>query len=207
MSARCHRLGPDFYLGEDVVAIARTLLGKILATSIDGRRTRAVITETEAYAGITDRASHAFGGRRTRRTEPLFAAGGIAYVYLCYGIHHLFNVVTGPEGVPHAVLVRAGAPLDGIDTMLARRGRARVDARLMAGPGTLSCALGIRTSMTGTALGGGNRIRLEDHGIEVPAGDIRSGPRVGIDYAGPDAALPYRFRLTGAALRKLAGAA
>ncbi len=193
MPDRCDRLDPGFYLGEDVVAIARALLGKVLATSIDGRRTRAVIIETEAYAGITDRASHAFGDRRTRRTEPLFAAGGVAYVYLCYGIHHLFNVVTGPEGVPHAVLVRAGSPLDGVDTMLERRGRDEVDARLMAGPGTLSSALGIRTSMTGTPLRS-RRIWLEDHGIDVPANSIRTGPRVGIDYAGPDAALPYRFR-------------
>ncbi len=193
MAGRPARLEPDFYRDDDVIAIARVLLGKVLATAIDGRLTRAVITETEAYAGVTDRASHAFGGRRTQRTEPLFKAGGIAYVYLCYGIHHLFNVVTGPEDVPHAILIRAGAPLDGVATMLRRRGRERVDARLMAGPGTLSSALGIRTSMTGAPLRG-DTIWLEDHGIDVPPGDILTGPRVGVDYAGRDAALPYRFR-------------
>jgi DNA-3-methyladenine glycosylase len=186
------RLPVDFYRRADVVEISRDLLGKVVCARIDDRLTEAVITETEAYAGESDKASHAWGGRRTRRTEPMYAAGGRAYVYLCYGIHHLFNVVTNVEGTPHAVLVRAGRPLTGIDVMLARRGKARRDKTLMGGPGTFSQALGIRTCMTGTDLRG-EQIWIEDRGVSMPAGSIRSGPRVGVDYAAEDAALPYRF--------------
>lgn len=182
-----------FYQRDDVTRIARELLGAVLHTRIRGALTALTITETEAYAGTTDRASHAWGGRRTRRTETMYAAGGIAYVYLCYGIHHLFNVVTGPRDVPHAVLVRAGTPAAGTATMLRRRGRPRADARLAAGPGTLSQALGIRTSMSGTSLAG-PRIWIEA-GEPLDPARIVTGPRVGIDYAGEDAALPYRFRL------------
>ena len=184
------KLSREFYLRDDVVRISRELLGKVVATCIDGVLTRAIITETEAYAGVDDRASHAFGGRRTARTEPMFGTGGIAYVYLCYGIHHLFNVVTAAEGTPHAVLVRAGMPLEGVDEMLSRRGKSREDARLMAGPGTFAEALGIRTTMTGTDLGG-ERIWIEDHGIQPAA--IEAGPRIGVAYAGEDAQRPYRF--------------
>jgi DNA-3-methyladenine glycosylase len=194
------KLDLTFYRRDDVVAIARELLGKVLCTAIDGNTTRAIITETEAYAGVGDRASHAWNGRRTARTEPMYAPGGVAYVYLCYGIHHLFNVVTGPADLPHAVLVRAGVPLAGVETMLARRGMAAAGARLMAGPGTLARALGIRVSMTGTPLDG-DRLWLEDHGIHIPAGLIERGPRIGVDYAGDDAALPYRFRVPAGQVR------
>jgi len=186
-------LAAAFYRREDVTLVARELLGAVLHTRIRGAETALTITETEAYAGVTDRASHAWGGRRTARTEPMYAAGGIAYVYLCYGIHHLFNVVTGPPDVPHAVLIRAGTPVAGASTMLRRRGRSRVDGRLAAGPGTLSQALGIRTSMSGVSLSG-PRIWIES-GDAVDPARITSGPRVGIDYAGEDAARPYRFRL------------
>jgi DNA-3-methyladenine glycosylase len=189
------KLAPDFYRRGGVVDVSRDLLGKVLCTKIDGVLTEAVITETEAYAGETDRASHAYGGRRTKRTEPMYAAGGLAYVYLCYGIHHLFNVVTGDAGTPHAVLVRAGAPLTGFDEMLVRRGRPEPDKTLMSGPGTFAQALGIRTCMTGTDLSG-DRIWIEDRGIVLNAASIRSAPRVGVDYAGEDAALPYRFIAT-----------
>lgn len=185
-------LPPAFYRDEDVVAIGRALLGKVLCTSFRGGETRAIITETEAYAGVGDRASHAYGGRRTRRTEPMYAEGGIAYVYLCYGIHHLFNVVTGPADLPHAVLIRAGMPVEGTAAMLRRRGRKRVDEGLLAGPGSLARALGIQTRHSGTSLQG-PRIRIEDHGIRLDERTIRRAPRVGVDYAGEDALLPYRF--------------
>ena len=181
-----------FYRDEDVVAISRALLGKVLCTSFGGSETRAIITETEAYAGVDDRASHAYGGRRTRRTEPMYAEGGIAYVYLCYGIHHLFNVVTGPVDVPHAVLIRAGVPLEGRQRMLRRRGRKRVVEGLLGGPGSLARALGIHTRHSGTSLQG-RRIRIEDHGIRVDQRAIEQARRVGVDYAGDDAFLPYRF--------------
>ena len=182
----------SFYRRDDVVAVARDLLGKVLCSNFDGRVTKAIITETEAYAGIDDRASHAYGGRRTPRTEPMFAAGGIAYVYLCYGIHHLFNVVSGKRDDPFAVLVRAGLPLSGIDDMLARRGKSSVDKTLLAGPGSLARGLGIRTKHTGTRLSG-DRIWIEDHDISIPDDAVTAGPRIGIDYAGEDAARPYRF--------------
>jgi DNA-3-methyladenine glycosylase len=186
------KLAQRFYAGDDVVAISRRLLGKVVCTSIDGKLTTAVVTETEAYAGVADRASHAFGGRRTRRTEPMFGAGGTAYVYLCYGIHHLFNVVTNREGVPHAVLVRAGRPLCGVDAMLERRGKDRADRSLLGGPGSFAKALGITTELSGASLDG-DRVWIEDHGFRAPERRIAAGPRIGVDYAGDDALLPYRF--------------
>ena len=187
-------LPQSFYLRDDIVAVSRDLLGKVLCTEIGGLRTSAVITETEAYAGVTDKASHAFGDRRTRRTEPMYGPGGSAYVYLCYGIHHLFNVVTNESGVPHAVLVRAGAAHEGLATMLERRGKPAPDRALLAGPGSLARALGLTTELTGSSLLDG-RIWIEDHGLCVDEARIDVGPRVGIDYAEEDAARPYRFRV------------
>ena len=186
------KLDRTFYCRDDVVGISRELLGKVLCTRLDGRPTSAIITETEAYAGAGDRASHAYGGRRTRRTEPMFGPGGRAYVYLCYGIHHLFNVVTNVEDTPHAILVRAGKPLDGVETMLERRGKSTVGRSLMGGPGSLASALGIRTDHTGTDLLG-EQIWIEDRGFRVDAGSVTAGPRIGVDYADEDAHLPYRF--------------
>ena len=186
------RLPEVFYRDEDVLAVSRRLLGKVLCTSIDGELTKAIIVETEAYAGVSDRASHAHGGRRTRRTEPMFAAGGIAYVYLCYGIHHLFNVVTGARDMPHAVLIRAAHPLFGEDVMLRRRQKLVIDKSLLGGPGSLSQALVIRTDMTGASLQG-DRIWIEDHGIDFGQDSVRATPRIGVDYAGEDALRPYRF--------------
>ena len=186
------KLAREFYLRNDVVGISRELLGKVLCTEIDGVLCKAIITETEAYAGTGDKASHAYGGRRTKRTEPMFRHGGIAYVYLCYGIHHLFNVVTNVDGIPHAVLVRAAAPLDGVDIMLERRGRKTVDKSLMPGPGTVSQALAIHTGMTGADLRS-DTLWVEDQGIFVAESDIVTGPRIGVDYADEDAERPYRF--------------
>lgn len=186
------RIPPVFFSNEDVLVVSRALLGKVLCTEIRGEVTKVIIAETEAYAGVGDRASHAYAGRRTKRTEPMYLPGGVAYVYLCYGIHHLFNVVTGPRDTPHAVLVRAGRPLLGVEVMLHRRGKAAVDRTLLAGPGSLSQALGIRTDMTGADLNG-KRIWIEDHGFEIGEESIRVTPRIGIDYAGEDALLPYRF--------------
>ena len=166
----------------------------VLCTDVGGCMTKAIITETEAYAGVGDQASHAYGGRRTPRTEPMYAAGGIAYVYLCYGIHHLFNVVTSTKDDPQAVLIRAGHPLVGIDTMYSRRGRSATAGNLLAGPGSLAQALGIRTDLSGASLAG-SRVWVEDQGFRVPGDSISIGPRIGIDYAGEDAARPYRFAI------------
>ena len=184
---------PDsFYQNDDVVAVARALLGKVLVTTIDGVTTAGMITETEAYAGAGDKASHAHNNRRTRRTEVMFMPGGVAYVYLCYGIHHLFNVVTNTQGTPHAVLVRAIAPLEGVETMLDRRRRTTTSPALTAGPGALSAALGITTAHTGLSLQG-PLICIEDRGIEIKDDDIAAGTRVGVAYAGEHALWPYRF--------------
>jgi len=187
-------LSKTFYTRNDVVRISRDLIGKVLVTTVGGVETSAIITETEAYAGIGDRASHAYGDRRTARTEPMYAQGGTAYVYLCYGIHHLFNVVTGKAGTPNAVLVRAGVPMQGVETMLERRGKSKPDPTLLAGPGSLAKALGITTTLTGTSLIDG-AIRIENHGFRVAPSKIVAGPRIGVDYAGADALLPYRFRI------------
>jgi DNA-3-methyladenine glycosylase len=189
------KLCRKFYLRDDVVAISRDLLGKVLCTQIDGAPSKMIITETEAYAGVSDKASHAYSGRRTKRTEPLFGDGGVAYVYLCYGIHHLFNVVTNKYDVPHAVLIRAGEPLSGTDVMLQRRGKTKLDKALLAGPGSLAKALGITTGHSGLNLMNG-RIWIEDHGTDVADDAVTIGPRIGVDYAGEDALRPYRFRLS-----------
>ena len=186
------KLPESFYLRSDIVQVSRDLLGKVLATNLDGCITKAVITETEAYEGETDKASHAYGGRRTKRTEPIYQSGGRAYIYLCYGIHHMFNVVSNVEGIPHAILVRAGRPHQGEAEMLRRRGKSTADKSLLAGPGSFGKALGIRTTLTGTDLAGDN-IWIEDQNISVDDAEITVGPRVGIDYAEEDAKRPYRF--------------
>ena len=181
-----------FYTRADVVQIAKELLGKVLVTRFDGLTTSGIIVETEAYAGAGDKASHAYGGRRTARTETMYRMGGVAYVYLCYGIHHLFNVVTNMEDIPHAVLIRAIEPIEGIDIMLERRGKSKLVPSLTAGPGAMSSALGIHTKHTGSRLSGGEII-IEDRGIVVKKKEIISGTRVGVAYAEEDAYLPYRF--------------
>lgn len=194
-------LSLSFYQNPDVVAVAKALLGKLLLTKIEGHLTGGYITETESYAGTIDRASHAYNNRRTKRTEVMYAAGGVAYVYLCYGIHHLFNVVTAQEGEPDAVLIRALEPAIGEDIMLRRRkkkpsrdcleiNRTVISRRsLTHGPGALTEALGITLKQNGISLHS-NEIWIEE-GVSVES--IQAGPRVGIDYAGPDAFLPYRF--------------
>ena len=179
-----------------MVRIAQQLLGKVLVTNFDGLRTSGIIVETEAYAGVGDKASHAYGGRRTTRTETMYSEGGVAYVYLCYGIHHLFNVVTNVHGIPHAVLIRAIEPLEGIDIMLERRRKEKLSPILTAGPGAMSEALGIKTSHTMADLTGGD-IHIEDIGIKVKKADIIAGTRVGVAYAQEDAYLPYRFWIRG----------
>jgi DNA-3-methyladenine glycosylase len=223
-----HKLDNAFYDRAGVVAVARDLLGKVLVTEFGGRRTSGRIVETEAYNGVGDRASHAWSGRRTRRTEVMYGVGGTAYVYLIYGIHHLFNVVTNKKDIPHAVLVRALEPMEGIEVMRERleedaRGRGRYQKRelsarvdrskgtlrddganevlkpdysLTRGPGNLSRALGLRTVHTGVSLIG-DEIWIGDDGYRPKRSEIIAGPRIGVDYAGVDAGLPYRFYIKG----------
>ena len=186
----------DFYLRDDVILIAKELLGKVLVSEVDGKVTWGIIVETEAYKGPEDKASHAYGNRLTKRTKTMFEKGGTAYIYLNYGIHSLFNVVTNKEGIPHAVLVRALEPLEGLDIMLQRRNMKEVNFNLTNGPGKLTQALGITTSLNGIDLcDKRSPVTIEDRGIEVPA--IDAGPRVGIDYAEEYKDKPWRFRVAG----------
>ncbi|MEP7171137.1 MAG: DNA-3-methyladenine glycosylase, partial [Bacteroidota bacterium] len=188
------KLKKDFYLREDVVLIARELLGKYLFTKFNDNITGGIITETEAYAGVIDKASHAFGGKRTNRTEIMFATGGVAYVYLCYGIHHLFNVVTNAKEIPHAVLIRSIHPTHGIDVMLKRRKKKSVDKTLTKGPGSVALALGIEVSQTGLNLSG-NKIWIEDKKYIATDSQIEITKRIGVEYSGEAAHYPYRFVL------------
>ena len=183
-----------------MVFLARDLLGKILVTRIDGETTRAVIAETEAYAGEIDRASHAYGGRRTNRTEVMYRAGGVSYVYLCYGMHNLFNIVTGPENVPHAVLIRGIILLEGEKAACNRTGKKLIKGQLIEGPGNTTKTMGISREHNGLLLTG-NTLWLEDDGTKVAPGDIVVSERIGVDYAGKDALLPYRFQLKAKDLR------
>jgi DNA-3-methyladenine glycosylase len=190
------KLSPSYYQQTDTLGLAHDLLGKVLVTRFEGQLTSGRIVETEAYLGTDDRACHAYGGRRTARTEVMFAAGGVAYVYLCYGVHHLFNVITHQAGEPHAVLIRGIEPLEGIEVMLARRGATVVKPALCAGPGALSQAMGIHTAHTGLQLDG-EEIYLEDRGLSYAEVEVVRSPRVGVGYAKEDALLPYRFRMIG----------
>lgn len=185
----------EFYRRESVLDISRELLGKRLCTRLNGSPlTAGIIVETEAYAGPEDRASHAHNNRRTERTNVMFNAGGVAYVYLCYGIHSLFNVVTNVRGIPHAILIRAIEPTDGIPTMLRRRRLQVAEPRLTAGPGALCEALGIKPRHSGIRLTG-KRIWIADGWVDVPDSSILCSPRVGVDYAGDHAKRPWRFRV------------
>jgi len=189
------KLSAAFYTRADVVTLARRLLGaKLVVPARDGRRVSGLIVETEAYRGPEDRASHAYAGRRTRRTETMYARGGTAYVYFVYGMYYQFNVVTNEAEVPHAVLVRALEPLEGLDLMRRRRGGGPV-RNLTSGPGKLCIALGIDRRLDGADLRG-DRIWLEA-GRRVAPAAIAAGPRVGIDYAREWAARPWRFWLRG----------
>lgn len=185
-----------FYTRPDVVQVAKDLLGKYLVTNFDGELTAGKIVETEAYRAPDDCACHAFGNRRTARTEVMFAEGGKAYVYLCYGIHHLFNVVTNMADEAHAVLVRAVEPIDNVELMMHRRGIDKLSPKLTAGPGALTQALGIQTQHTGLSLLDSNgRMWLEDRGDVVSEADIIASPRVGVAYAKECADWPWRFRI------------
>jgi len=186
------KINLSWYEQEDVVALARKLLGKWLCTCIDGTITKGMIVETEAYSGQNDKACHANGQKITKRNKIMFAAGGHAYIYLCYGIHHLFNVVTNREGFADAILIRALEPKVGIDTMLRRRNMQKVEKRLTAGPGVLTQALGIKTHHYGEKLDK-NTIWIEDNDEGING--IIATTRIGVEYAEEDALKPWRFYL------------
>lgn len=186
----------SFYRRPDVLEVAAGLMGKLLVTRWNGVTTSGRIVECEAYAGVGDRASHAFGGRRTARNEPMYAAGGRSYVYLCYGIHHLFNIVTNEAEIPHAILIRALEPVTGVEEMLKRVGKPRPDASLTRGPGNLSKALGIVTAHSNLSLKSAG-LFISDDGFRLQPGQLAWSPRIGVDYAGEDALLPYRVYVKG----------
>jgi DNA-3-methyladenine glycosylase len=190
------KLPAEFYERPDVVKIAKELLGKILVTKFDGIVTSGRIVETEAYIGGIDRASHAYNGKRTARNEHMYAAPGISYVYICYGMHHLFNVVTNKKDIPDAVLIRAVEPLQGIDTMLKRTRKIKLDATLTKGPGNVGKALGISKIHSGMNLRG-NEIFIADDATAFTGKEIGASKRIGVESAGEAALYEYRFFVKG----------
>ncbi len=186
------KLTSSFYLDQNVVKIARLLLGKIVYTNVDGKITAGRIVETEAYSW-KERGCHAYKGK-TNRNIVMFNKGGVAYVYLCYGIHHLFNIVTNHEGVADAVLIRAVEPVVGIEIMKDRRGKITSQYRLTSGPGKLTKAMGIDRNLNGKSLFQ-NEVWIEDDGEALSNKKIISSKRIGIDFAGEDAFLPWRFTI------------
>jgi len=190
------RLARSFYKRTDVITIARELLGKIVVTNIDGTRTSGRIVETEAYVAFTDRASHAFNGRRTAKNEHMYGAGGTSYIYICYGIHQMLNIVTNEKNIPDAVLVRALEPMEGIPAMLERTGKKQLDNTITKGPGNVGKALGLFKHHSGINLMD-DTIGLYQDQFELKEELIGSSKRIGVDYAGEDALLPYRFFIKG----------
>lgn len=185
----------SFYRHDDILGIARALMGKLLVTGNGRAVCTGRIVELEAYAGETDKASHAWNGRRTQRTEVMYGAGGSAYVYLCYGIHHLFNVVTGSANQPHAILIRALEPVKGI-AIMEKRMKRKADHTITRGPGNLCKAMGIDLRQNGVSLRSESLYIAED-GLVFPDQLISLSPRIGVDYAGEDAKRLYRFYIKG----------
>lgn len=190
------KLDKAFYQQTDVVDLARQLLGKYLFCKVDDMLCGGMIVETEAYKGPEDRGSHAYLNKRTPRNETMYAAGGKAYVYTCYGIHDLFNVVTGVEGSSHAILIRGLEPTEGIETMLERRKMEKLKPTLTAGPGALGKALGITKALNAVDLTG-NEVWIEDRNVLVPENEICSGARIGMNFEGPYKTIPWRFWIKG----------
>ena len=185
------KLPREFYLRDDTLRIARDLLGKILVVPTEtGERISGMIVETEAYLGAIDKAAHSYGNRRTPRTEMMFAAGGTVYIFFIYGMYFQFNIVAGAVDSPHAILIRAVEPVEGIEIMRERRGQMK-DANLTSGPGKLCIALGIDKAFNGADLLG-ERVWLEE-GKSFSGAKVSSGKRIGIDYAEEFAEKPWRF--------------
>lgn len=189
------KLPQSYYEQQDVVAIAKELIGKRIVSNINGVITSGIITETEAYRGYDDKACHAHLGRFTERTKVMYETGGVAYVYLCYGIHHLFNIITNVKDQADAVLIRAVEPVDGVEEMLQRRGKKKLDKTLTSGPGNFSKAFGLDRSHYGASMTG-DEVWIEDvDGARFRESEITTTTRIGIDYAGEDQFLPWRFYL------------
>ncbi len=190
-----NKLPPSFYLRDDVVAIAQELLGKVLVSNINNEITSGRIVETEAYAGELDKASHASKGR-TKRTEVMFGIGGTVYIYLCYGIHQMFNIVTAVENIPHAILIRAIEPLEGKELILKRSGKEKWQKNITSGPGRVGKAFGFHTSQCGITLQS-NEIFIASDDYKLKKTNIISSRRIGVEYAGEHAEWNYRFYIKG----------
>src|SRR6266478_9845151 len=189
------KLAREFYTRSNVLTVARNLLGKLLVVpASDGTRVSGMIVEAEAYRGPQDRAAHSYGGRRTRRTETMYQIGGTAYIFFIYGMYYQFNVVTNVEEKPHAILIRALEPTEGIEVMRLRR-HGQPDRNLTNGPGKLCIAMGIDRSFDRADLVG-NKVWIEER-ERVSRTRIASGPRVGIDYAEGWVDKPWRFWIKG----------
>jgi DNA-3-methyladenine glycosylase len=186
----------SFYNRKDVVQIAKELLGKIIVTNLKGRITSGRIVETEAYIGIVDKASHSFGGKRTARNEHMYSAPGTAYIYICYGMHQMLNIVTNEKEIPDAVLIRAIEPLEGIDIMLKRTGKKVLDKTLTRGPGNVGKSLGIFKHHSGLYLLD-EEIYLMDDSKKISEEEIGVSKRIGVESAEEDGLLPYRFYVKG----------
>jgi DNA-3-methyladenine glycosylase len=190
------KLPIQFYKRTDVVLIAKELIGKIIVTNFNGVITSGRIVETEAYIGLTDRASHSFAGKRTARNEHMYAPAGTAYVYICYGMHHLFNVVTNAKDIPDAILIRAAEPVTGTNLMLSRTGKKKLDNSLTKGPGNMAKALGISKENSGTDLMQ-HEIYIADDGFKMEKNIIGISRRIGVESSGDAALKPYRFYIKG----------
>jgi DNA-3-methyladenine glycosylase len=184
----------EYYQNNDVVFLAKDLLGKVLLTEIEGILTSGIIVETEAYKAPEDRASHAFNNKITARTKTMYLEGGHSYIYLCYGIHEMCNVVTAKEGLAHAVLIRAIEPLEGLDIMLKRRNHNALKSNITRGPGCVCKALGITGNMNARPFYvQKSPLRIYDQSIRYSSEQLMSSKRIGVDYAGESANWPYRF--------------
>ncbi|MBC8054678.1 MAG: DNA-3-methyladenine glycosylase [Sphingobacteriaceae bacterium] len=186
----------SFYQSGDVVTLSAQLLGKHLFTLVEGELTGGVIVETEAYRGPEDMGSHAFNHRRTARNETMYTKGGVVYMYICYGIHDMLNIVTGEEGESHAILIRAIEPTVGLDIMRLRRGFENDDRRLCKGPGALAKALGLKKIHNGISLQS-NQIWIEDRGDLIAPENIVACPRIGLNIEEPYRSIPWRFYIKG----------
>jgi DNA-3-methyladenine glycosylase len=191
------KLPLQFYEHADVVSIAKEMIGKIIVTRFNGEITSGRIVETEAYVAFTDKASHAYKAKRTARNEHMYGRAGTVYVYICYGIHQMLNIVTNEKEIPDAILIRAVEPLQGIDIMLKRTGKNKIDHTLTRGPGNVGKALGISKLHSGLHVADDEIYLADDGEFEIDANDIAKSKRIGVDYAGDDALRPYRFYLRG----------
>lgn len=190
------KLDREFY-NRDTILVAKELLGKILVHEVNGKRIAAKIVETEAYLGVTDKAAHSYGGRRTPRVEVMYGKPGVSYIFMIYGMYYCFNVVTREEGIAQAVLVRALEPIEGLEEMAENRFKKMYDEltkgqikNLTNGPGKLCNALLIDKNLNGEDLCY-NKLYIEE--ANNNKFNIISTKRVGIDYAEEAKDYPWRF--------------